>query len=148
MCHYWILILSLGLGISSPIVSKVSPTQIGLGGGAVTIEGAGFSEDVFNQFDPVLGNKVTTFKRFLLFYLTYFFRFGSPMSLSLCLARIPSTGTSCWRTHRIPQPRGSCVISRPGRAPRAQTGSVSSSRLMGWTSLTTLQFATGTDTLH
>ena len=56
----WILILSLGLGISSPIVSKVSPTQIGLGGGAVTIEGAGFSEDVFNQFDPVLGNKVTT----------------------------------------------------------------------------------------
>ena len=50
--------LSLGLGISSPIVSKVSPTQIGLGGGAVTIEGAGFSEDVFNQFDPVLGNKV------------------------------------------------------------------------------------------
>ena len=61
-CHYWIFILSLGLGISSPIVSKVSPTQIGLGGGAVTIEGAGFSEDVFNQFDPVLGNKVTTFK--------------------------------------------------------------------------------------
>ena len=24
----------------------------------ITIEGAGFSEDVFNQFDPVLGNKV------------------------------------------------------------------------------------------
>ena len=31
-----------------------------MGGGAVTIEGAGFSEDVFNQFDPVLGNKVNT----------------------------------------------------------------------------------------
>ena len=56
------MILSLGLGISSPIVSKVSPTQIGLGGGAVTIEGAGFSEDVFNQFDPVLGNKVSQLK--------------------------------------------------------------------------------------
>ena len=25
----------------------------------ITIEGAGFSEDVFNQFDPVLGNKVS-----------------------------------------------------------------------------------------
>ena len=36
------------------------PSKIGYGGGAVTIEGAGFSEDVFNQFDPVLGNKVTT----------------------------------------------------------------------------------------
>ena len=36
----------------------MSPSQIGEGGGAVTIEGAGFSEDVFNQFDPVLGNKV------------------------------------------------------------------------------------------
>ena len=39
-------------------MSKVSPNRIGYGGGAVTIEGAGFSEDVFNQFDPVLGNKV------------------------------------------------------------------------------------------
>ena len=48
----------LGSSVSSPIVSKVSPREIGLGGGAVTIEGAGFSEDVFNQFDPVLGNKV------------------------------------------------------------------------------------------
>ena len=27
-------------------------------GGTVTIHGTGFSEDVFNQFDPVLGNKV------------------------------------------------------------------------------------------
>ena len=44
--------------MTSPIVSKVSPSKIGYGGGAVTIEGAGFSEDVFNQFDPVLGNKV------------------------------------------------------------------------------------------
>ena len=48
----------LGSCVSSPIVSKVSPREIGEGGGAVTIEGAGFSEDVFNQFDPVLGNKV------------------------------------------------------------------------------------------
>ena len=46
--------------MTSPIVSKVSPNKIGYGGGAVTIEGAGFSEDVFNQFDPVLGNKVTS----------------------------------------------------------------------------------------
>ena len=46
--------------MSSPIVSKVSPTEIGEGGGAITIEGAGFSKDVFNQFDPVLGNKVST----------------------------------------------------------------------------------------
>ena len=27
----------------------------------ITIEGAGFSEDVFNQFDPVLGNKVLVY---------------------------------------------------------------------------------------
>ena len=36
----------------------MSPTHVGYGGGAITIEGSGFSEDVFNQFDPVLGNKV------------------------------------------------------------------------------------------
>ena len=66
------MILSLGLGISSPIVSKVSPTQIGLGGGAVTIEGAGFSEDVFNQFDPVLGNKVSQLNNVLKLYLFIF----------------------------------------------------------------------------
>ena len=54
------LLSSSGRCVTSPIVSKVSPSKIGYGGGAVTIEGAGFSEDVFNQFDPVLGNKVTT----------------------------------------------------------------------------------------
>ena len=48
--------------MSSPVVSSVSPSKIGLGGGVVTIEGAGFSEDVFNQFDPVLGNKVILIK--------------------------------------------------------------------------------------
>ena len=53
-----ILIFCSGLCSSSPIVSKVSPRDIGRGGGVITIEGAGFSEDVFNQFDPVLGNKV------------------------------------------------------------------------------------------
>ena len=52
-------ILHSGFSSSSPIVSKVSPRDIGLGGGVITIEGAGFSEDVFNQFDPVLGNKVS-----------------------------------------------------------------------------------------
>ena len=44
--------------MSSPMVSKVSPSDIGVRGGAITIEGVGFSRDVFNQFDPVLGNKV------------------------------------------------------------------------------------------
>ena len=47
-----------GQSMSSPLVSKVSPSDIGVRGGAITIEGVGFSEDVFNQFDPVLGNKV------------------------------------------------------------------------------------------
>ena len=41
------------------IVTDVTPRYIGWRGGAVTIHGAGFSEDVFNQFDPVLGNKVS-----------------------------------------------------------------------------------------
>ena len=54
--------LTLGVSVSSPVVSSVSPSKIGLGGGVVTIEGAGFSEDVFNQFDPVLGNKVILIK--------------------------------------------------------------------------------------
>ena len=49
---------SSGQTMSSPLVSKVSPSDIGVRGGAITIEGVGFSEDVFNQFDPVLGNKV------------------------------------------------------------------------------------------
>ena len=61
--------LRSGICGSSPIVSKVSPSQIGEGGGAVTIEGAGFSEDVFNQFDPVLGNKVGDGYFFLLILL-------------------------------------------------------------------------------
>ena len=39
-------------------MTSVEPTRIGWQGGAVTIHGSGFSEDVFNQFDPVLGNKV------------------------------------------------------------------------------------------
>ena len=49
-----------GQSMSSPasMVSKVSPSDIGVRGGAITIEGVGFSRDVFNQFDPVLGNKV------------------------------------------------------------------------------------------
>ena len=62
--------------MTSPIVSKVSPSKIGYGGGAVTIEGAGFSEDVFNQFDPVLGNKVNncnTNKIFLRYFTQVWF---------------------------------------------------------------------------
>jgi len=42
----------------NPIVTSVQPVNIGYGGGTITILGDGFSEDVFNQFDPVLGNKV------------------------------------------------------------------------------------------
>ena len=44
--------------LGSAIVTDVTPRHIGWRGGAVTIHGSGFSEDVFNQFDPVLGNKV------------------------------------------------------------------------------------------
>ena len=47
-----------GQSFGSAIVTDLSPRRIGFGGGAVTINGEGFSEDVFNQFDPVLGNKV------------------------------------------------------------------------------------------
>ena len=38
----------------------------------MTIEGAGFSEDVFNQFDPVLGNKVSQLNNVLKLYLFIF----------------------------------------------------------------------------
>ena len=44
--------------LGSAIVTDVTPRHIGWRGGAVTIHGSGFSEDVFNQFDAVLGNKV------------------------------------------------------------------------------------------
>ena len=81
-------------------------------------------------------------------YSHYLIRSGSPMSLSPSPVRIPSTGTSCWRIPRIPQPQGSCVTFLQGRDPRAQTGSASSSRSMGRTFLTTSVFVTGTATLH
>lgn len=48
----------LGSCRGGAIVTEVTPRAIGYGGGAVTILGEGFSEDVFNQFDPILGNKV------------------------------------------------------------------------------------------
>jgi hypothetical protein len=47
-------------------VTDLKPKRIGYGGGAVTINGEGFSEDVFNQFDPVLGNKVFKTHNFFL----------------------------------------------------------------------------------
>merc|ERR1712142_652491 len=56
--HWLSLAGALGQSLASPIVTDLSPRRIGYGGGAVTINGEGFSEDVFNQFDPVLGNKV------------------------------------------------------------------------------------------
>ena len=51
-------IISSAPCLGSAIVTDVTPRHIGWRGGAVTIHGSGFSEDVFNQFDPVLGNKV------------------------------------------------------------------------------------------
>merc|ERR1712013_718455 len=55
----WVSLASaLGRALGNPIVTDVQPRRIGYGGGAVTIHGQGFSEDVFSQFDPVLGNKV------------------------------------------------------------------------------------------
>jgi len=56
--HWLSLAGAIGQSLASPIVTDLSPRRIGYGGGAVTINGEGFSEDVFNQFDPVLGNKV------------------------------------------------------------------------------------------
>ena len=49
----------VGKCLSTAVVTKVEPRRIGYGGGVVTIHGDGFSEDVFNQFDPILGNKVS-----------------------------------------------------------------------------------------
>ena len=40
-------------------MSSITPTRIGLGGGAVTILGEGFAEDAFSQFDPSKGNQVS-----------------------------------------------------------------------------------------
>merc|ERR1712223_342265 len=55
----WVSLASaIGQALGNPIVTDVQPRRIGYGGGAVTIHGQGFSEDVFSQFDPVLGNKV------------------------------------------------------------------------------------------
>ena len=73
--RYTLYIFSFeGQSLGNPIVTDVQPRRIGYGGGAVTIHGQvnkfksvqtklipffqGFSEDVFSQFDPVLGNKV------------------------------------------------------------------------------------------
>ena len=39
-------------------VNSISPSQIGNGGGAVTILGDGFAADGFSQFDASKGNKV------------------------------------------------------------------------------------------
>eukprot|EP00091_Calanus_sinicus_P002584 TRINITY_DN12661_c0_g1_i1.p1 TRINITY_DN12661_c0_g1~~TRINITY_DN12661_c0_g1_i1.p1 ORF type:complete len:350 (-),score=80.50 TRINITY_DN12661_c0_g1_i1:331-1380(-) len=47
-----------GRTFGGPSVTDVQPQRIGFMGGTITITGTGFSEDVFNQFDPVLGNKV------------------------------------------------------------------------------------------
>ena len=78
-----------GQSLASPIVTDLSPRRIGYGGGAVTINGEGFSEDVFNQFDPVLGNKVSTFLGALQsLNHNWFSRSGLPMNLYQLFARL------------------------------------------------------------
>ena len=42
----------------SRYVSSIEPSTIGWAGGAVVINGDGFAEDSFSQFDASLGNKV------------------------------------------------------------------------------------------
>ena len=59
--------LLLGGSLQKAKVTDVQPRHIGYMGGVVTIHGTGFSEDVFNQFDPVLGNKVRMLKDQFLF---------------------------------------------------------------------------------
>ena len=80
--------LFTGQSFGSAIVTDLSPRRIGYGGGAVTINGEGFSEDVFNQFDPVLGNKVINKRLFVFLAVNVFnYRSGLPMNLCQCLAR-------------------------------------------------------------
>jgi hypothetical protein len=50
--------LFLGLAVDGAVVTSISPTQIGYGGGTITIFGSGFATDGFSQFDPIKGNKV------------------------------------------------------------------------------------------
>ena len=102
----------------------------------------GFSEDVFSQFDPVLGNKVRkTFslpsnqalllkKREIMKSCSQvlLLRSGSPTSSSRWCARPRSARTSCWRTLKTPPPPGSPATSHPGWARRGPTGSTLSSR--------------------
>ena len=40
------------------MVTSISPSRIGLGGGTININGDGFATDGFSQFDPDKGNKV------------------------------------------------------------------------------------------
>ena len=132
-----------GQSLGNPIVTDVQPRRIGYGGGAVTIHGQvkiftsswnkthffvqGFSEDVFSQFDPVLGNKVCI-SRFSSTVYILKLRFGLPTSLSQWYARPRSAQTSCWRILKTLRPRGSPVISPRGWAPRDPTGSTLSLR--------------------
>ena len=50
--------LILGLTVGDTVVTSISPTEIGYGGGTITIFGSGFATDGFSQFDPIKGNKV------------------------------------------------------------------------------------------
>ena len=133
-----------GQSLGNPIVTDVQPRRIGYGGGAVTIHGQvkiftsfkkiilfiqGFSEDVFSQFDPVLGNKVCINRICSLSkVLILEFRFGLPTSLSRWYARPRSAQTSCWRTRKTHRPQGSPATSLRGWAPRDPTGSTLSLR--------------------
>ena len=47
-----------GLVTCGTVVTSISPSSIGLGGGTVNIHGEGFATDAFSQFDQLKGNKV------------------------------------------------------------------------------------------
>ena len=49
----------LGVVTSKTVVTSISPSDIGLGGGTVNIHGDGFATDGFSQFDQLKGNKVS-----------------------------------------------------------------------------------------
>ncbi|XP_064100815.1 fibrocystin-L-like [Macrobrachium nipponense] len=54
-----LLVLCITGTVRSSSIARVYPYHIGEGGGVVlTIQGEGFSEDQFNQFDDTLGNRV------------------------------------------------------------------------------------------
>ncbi|ROT65416.1 putative fibrocystin-L [Penaeus vannamei] len=55
----WVAALLIGLASGEPVITGRSPYWMGHAGGVtLTVTGSGFSEDMFSQFDPTLGNIV------------------------------------------------------------------------------------------